>query len=78
MIYVFCLLLYSSNEDWYKQCQSMSPFMMVPHKVREQYVGFNHISQDLVNAIKKLRSGDKSLLSDVPILLFKWSFECKE
>ena len=56
----------------------MSPFMMVPHKVREQYVGFNHISQDLVNAIKKLRSGDKSLISDVPSLLFKWSFECKE
>ncbi|XP_011405733.1 PREDICTED: cytochrome P450 27C1-like [Amphimedon queenslandica] len=68
-------LLLSSNEEWYRQRQSISPFMMVPRKVAEQHIGFNDISDDLVSAIRKVRSSDASVISDVPSLLFKWSFE---
>ena len=71
------LSLCSSNEEWYRQRQSISPFMMVPRKVAEQHIGFNDVSDDLVSAIRKVRSSDASVISNVPSLLFKWSFECK-
>ena len=54
----------------------MSQFMMVPRKVGEYHEGFNEIAKDLMAAIKALRTPDNNLLSNVPSLLFKWSFEC--
>ena len=50
--------------------------MMVPRKVAEYHEGFNEIAKDLVAAIRALRTPGNDLLSNVPSLLFKWSFEC--
>ena len=79
-IVIYCIEIVFSNvslnEDWYRQRQPMSQFMMVPRKVGEYHEGFNEIAKDLVAAIKALRTPDNDLLSNVPSLLFKWSFEC--
>ena len=55
----------------------MSKFAMVPRKVGEYHRGFNGITQDLLKNIVQLRDPETKILSDVPKLLFKWSFECK-
>jgi len=54
----------------------MSKFTMVPRKVGEYHMGFNAITQDLLKNILQLRVPETKIFSDVPKLLFKWSFEC--
>jgi len=55
----------------------MSKFTMVPRKVGEYHTGFNAITQDLLKNVLQLRDPETKVLSDLPKLLFKWSFECK-
>ena len=68
----------SNGEDWYRQRQPMSQFMMVPRRIGEYHVGFNEVSQDLLENVRKLRDPQTNIVSDVLPLLNKWSFECKQ
>ena len=72
------MCLYRSEyEDWYRQRQPISQFMMVPRKVGEYHEAFNEIANDMIKSIKLLRDPQSNIFYDVPNLLFKWSFECK-
>ncbi len=55
----------------------MSKFIMVPRKVAEYHEGFNNITLDLIKNIEMKKDSHSALLSDVPSLLFNWSFECE-
>ena len=52
----------------------MSKFAMLPQKVGESHEGFNAVTTDLLNNIRKLRDST-SLLPDTMSHLFHWSFE---
>ena len=54
----------------------MSKFMMVPRKVGEYHESFNEVALDLVDLIRLEREAE-DMLSDVPSVLNRWSFECK-
>ena len=75
--YISLMYIDSQGEDWYRQRQPMSKFVMVPRKVGEYHEGFNAISQDLLKNILQLRDSETKILSDVCSLSFKWSFECE-
>ena len=55
----------------------MSKFIMVPRKVAEYHEDFNNITLDLIKNIEMKKDSHSALLSDVPSLLFNWSFECE-
>jgi len=78
MVYFyFPYVIDSQGEDWYRQRQPMSKFVMVPRKVGEYHEGFNAITLDLLKNILQLRDPETKILSDLCSLNFKWSFECK-
>ena len=56
----------------------MSKFMMVPRKVAEYHEDFNNITLDLLKNIELKKHPDTAMLTDMPKLFFKWSFECKQ
>ncbi len=72
-LYIIC----SKGEEWHKMRSPMSKFMMVPRKVAEYHEDFNNITQDLIKNIEMKKDPQSALLSDVPSLLFNWSFECE-
>ena len=51
--------------------------MMVPRKLGEYHEAFNEVALDLVNVLRKEREKNNMFL-DVPSVLNRWSFECKE
>ena len=55
----------------------MSKFIMVPRKVAEYHDGFNDISLDLLKNFEMKKDPQTGLLTNVPSLLFNWSFECE-
>ena len=73
----FMFIRYRQGENWHHQRQPMSKFTMVPRKVGEYHTGFNAITQDLLKNVLQLRDPETKVFSDLPKLLFKWSFECK-
>ncbi len=52
----------------------MSKFIMIPRKVAEYHEDFNNITLDLIKNIDMKKDSHSALLSDVPSLLFNWSF----
>ena len=65
------------REDWYRQRQPISQFMMVPRKIGEYHEDFNSITRDLVVLLRKLRDSQTCVIEDVLAQLSMWSFECK-
>ena len=65
------------GEEWHKVRSPMSKFMMVPRKVAEYHDGFNDITLDLLKNFEMKKDPQTGLLTDVPSLLFNWSFECE-
>ena len=80
-IYMGALLvhffLFSEGEEWQRQRVPMSKFAMVPQNVARFHEEFNAIVVDLLKKIRQQRDPDTQVVSDVPNLLCKWSFECE-
>ena len=55
----------------------MSKFAMVPQNVAKFHEEFNAIVVDLLKKIQQQRDPKTQVISDVPNLLCKWSFECE-
>ena len=69
--------LFSEGEEWHRQRVPMSKFAMVPQNVAKFHEEFNAIVVDLLTKIQRQKDPNTQVLSDVPNLLNKWSFECE-
>ena len=76
MLY-YRVICFRQGEEWQKARSPMSKFMMVPRKVAEYHDGFNDITLDLLKNFEMKKDPQTGLLTDVPSLLFNWSFECE-
>ena len=74
LVYFF---LFSEGEEWYRQRVPMSKFALVPQNVAKFHEEFNAIVVDLLKKIRQQRDPKTQVISDVPNLLCKWSFECE-
>ena len=74
LVYFF---LFSEGEEWHRQRVPMSKFAMVPQNVAKFHKEFNAIVVDLLKKIWQQRDPNTQVISDVPNLLCKWSFECE-
>ena len=69
--------LFSEGEEWHRQRVPMSKFAMVPQNVAKFHEEFNAIIVDLLTKIQRQKDPNTQVLSDLPNLLNKWSFECE-
>lgn len=68
-------VLFGQGEQWHRNRQPMSKFIMVPRKVGEYHEDFNRITQDLMKLIEQKKDPQTQVVSDVNKLHFRWSFE---
>ena len=66
------MAFHREGEEWHNP-----KYAMVPPKVAEFHKDFNSIAEDLMRNVRELRDSENKVVSDVPSLLFRWSFECK-
>ena len=72
-LYIVC----REGENWYRQRQPISQFMMVPRKIGEYHEDFNSITRDLLVLLRQIRNSQTCVVQDVRACLSMWSFECK-
>jgi hypothetical protein len=68
-------LFIAQGENWYRQRQPMSQFMMVPRKVGEYYKQFNEITTELLDHIEKIKDPQTNIVSNLLPVMKLWSFE---